>query len=142
MNYYHSHYIKEISICSLSDQYSENIPINPIRRVYEKDNERKFRYVSDENIHIPCRIYDVIPKKGLVALNSYCFFYRFFTVFSLLHEFFKSKIIRIRSLNLKAFPSLSLNLRMIHSKMSKHQPLSPKVTKTYLYRRPLYNGRF
>ena len=52
MNYYHSHYIKETSTCSLSDQYSENIPINPIRRVYEEDNELKFRYVSDENIHI------------------------------------------------------------------------------------------
>ena len=38
----------------------------------------------------PCRIYDVILKKGLVALNSYCFFYTFFTVLSLLHEFFKS----------------------------------------------------
>ena len=48
MNYYHSHYIKEISICSLSDQYSENIPINPIRRVYEEDNELKFRYVSEK----------------------------------------------------------------------------------------------
>ena len=53
MNNYHSHYIKEISVCSLSDHYSVNIPINPIRRVYEEDNERKFRYVSDENIHIP-----------------------------------------------------------------------------------------
>ena len=53
MNNYHSHYIKEISVCSLSDQYSEHKPINPIRRVYEEDNERKFRYVSDENIHIP-----------------------------------------------------------------------------------------
>ena len=45
MNNYHSHYIKEISVCSLSDQYSEHIPINPIRRVYEEDNELKFRYV-------------------------------------------------------------------------------------------------
>ena len=70
MNYYPSHYIKEISICSLSDQYSENIPINPIRRVYEEDNELKFRYVSEKIYIFPCRIYKVL-KKGLVALNSY-----------------------------------------------------------------------
>ena len=74
MNNYHSHYIKEISVCSLSDQYSENIPINPIRRVYEEDNEREFRYVSEKIYIFPCRIYDVILKKGLVALNSHCSF--------------------------------------------------------------------
>ena len=70
MNNYHSHYIKEISVCSLSDQYSENIPINPIRRVYKEDNELKFRYVSEKIYIFPCRIYEVL-KKGLVALNSY-----------------------------------------------------------------------
>ena len=73
MNYYHSHYIKEISTCSLSDQYSESIPINPIRRVYEEDNELKFRYVSEKIYIFPCRIYEVL-KKGLVALNSHCSF--------------------------------------------------------------------
>ena len=70
MYYYHSHYIKEISICSLSDQYSENIPINPIRRVYEEDNELKFRYVSEKIYIFPCRIYEVL-KKGQVGF--YCF---------------------------------------------------------------------
>ena len=91
MNYYHSHYIKEISICSLSDQYSENIPINPIRRVYEEDNELKFRYVSEKIYIFPCRIYEVL-KKGLVALNSYWSFYRFL-LFSLFFQKYIQKCI-------------------------------------------------
>ena len=37
-----------------------------------------------------CRIYEVVLKKRLVALNLFYSFYRFFTVVSLLHEFFKS----------------------------------------------------
>ena len=38
--------VKKYLFCSLSDHYSVNIPINPIRRVYEEDNEREFRYVG------------------------------------------------------------------------------------------------
>ena len=45
MNYYHSHILKKYVFCSLSDHYSVNIPINPIRRAYEEDNEGEFRYV-------------------------------------------------------------------------------------------------
>ena len=54
----------------MSDQYSEHIPINPIRRVYEEDNELKFRYVSEKIYIFPCRIYEVL-KKGQVGF--YCF---------------------------------------------------------------------
>ena len=72
--------VEKYVFCSLSDHYSVNIPINPIRRVYEEDNERKFRYVRYWKYSYSCVGH---TKKSwnndLVALNSYCSLYRVYT---------------------------------------------------------------
>ena len=72
--------VKKYVFCSLSDHYSVNIPINPIRRVYELDNEREFRYVRYWKYSYSCVGH---------TRNSYFSLYRVLHFFSLLHEFFK-----------------------------------------------------
>ena len=46
-------------VALFSDHYSKHIPINPIRRVYEKDNKRDFRFVS-KNVQVASIIFFIV----------------------------------------------------------------------------------